>query len=144
MNPITFFVQGEPKGQPRPKAVIRCKHAGVYDPGTADGWKLQVSIWAKAFVPAIPLEGPLRVDLVFYFPRPLSHYRTGKHAGQLRDNAPEWHTSKPDRDNSDKAVLDQLTVLRFWKDDAQACDGRLVKRYEDGRGPGCQITISEV
>ena len=85
---------------------------------------------------------PLRVDLAFYFPRPRSHYRTGKHANELREAAPDWHISKPDRDNADKAILDQLTVLRFWRDDAQACDGRISKFYEDSRGPGCQVTIS--
>jgi Holliday junction resolvase RusA-like endonuclease len=86
---------------------------------------------------------PLRVDITFFFPRPKGHYRTGKNAGQLRDDAPDHHTSKPDRDNSDKAVLDQMTVMRFWRDDAQVCDGRIIKQYDDGRGPGALIKISE-
>lgn len=138
---INFFVQGEPKGQPRPRACLRGKHAGVYDPGTADGWKLQVSISAKPFVPKAPLTGPLKVDLMLYFPRPKSHYRTGRHAGVLRDDAPKWHTSKPDRDNAEKAILDQLTVMRFWNDDSQACLGLISKQYETDRGPGCEVSI---
>ncbi len=142
MNPITFFVAGVPKGQPRVKAYKRGAHAGVYDPGTADGWKLQVSISGKQFVPDAPLTGPLRVDLAFYFPRPKGHFRTGKHAGVMRDTAPMWHTSRPDFDNLAKAVCDQLTVTRFWGGDTQVCDGRILKAYEDGRGPGCQVTIT--
>lgn len=144
-TPIEFWVSGVPKGQPRPKATRRGKHAGVYDPGTANEWKNLIFNQSRDVAPQEPLLGPLRVDLTFYFPRPAGHYRTGKHAGQLRDSAPIFHTSKPDRDNSDKAVLDQLGVLRFWTDDAQVCDGRIRKLYANpvGQGPGVFIRISE-
>lgn len=143
MEPIEFWVAGIPKGQPRAKACNRGKHAAVYDPGTANEWKAQVHMAAKPFIPSTPLPGLLRVDITFYFPRPKSHYRTGKHAGELRPDAPDWHTGKPDRDNADKAVLDQLTVSRMWLDDSQVCDGRIRKRYDDGRGPGCVVLIRE-
>lgn len=86
---------------------------------------------------------PLRVDITFYFPRPKSHYRTGKHANELKPTPPMFHTGKPDRDNADKAILDQLTVSRMWLDDKQVCDGRIRKFYADMRGPGVSITISE-
>lgn len=148
MNPITFFAPGIPKGQPRVKAFARKMGdhhvARVYTPGTAEEWKSRVAIAGRPFAPLEPITGPVRADLVLYFPRPKSHYRTGKRAGELRDDIPNYHTAKPDRDNSDKAVLDALTVLRFWHDDAQVCDGRIVKLYVDGRGPGAQITISKL
>lgn len=140
---ISFFVQGVPKGQPRARACKRGKHAGVYDPGTANDWKLQVQICGKAFIPATPLQGPLRVDLTFYFPRPKGHYRSGKHSHELRPDAPTYHISKPDRDNSDKAVMDQMTTMRFWEDDSQACDGRIQKLYAN-EAPGCQITVTQI
>ena len=35
----TAFVHGEPKAQPRAKAFARNGRAGIYDPGTAEGWK---------------------------------------------------------------------------------------------------------
>lgn len=143
MEPLSMWVSGVPKGQPRPKACKRGAHAGVYDPGTANEWKNLIYNQSKKFVPSEPLEGPLRVDLTFYFPRPLAHYRTGKRSFELRPGSPVYHTSKPDRDNSDKCVLDQLTVLRFWRDDSQVCDGRIRKLYDNGRGPGCLIKISE-
>lgn len=143
MQPITIWVAGTPVGQPRVKATNRGKHASVYDPGTANEWKARVHIAAKDYLPSDPFPMPLRVDLTFYFPRPKGHYRTGRHAGKLKDSAPQFHTGKPDRDNADKAVLDQLTVSRMWLDDAQVCDGRIRKLYEDGRGPGLLIRISE-
>jgi crossover junction endodeoxyribonuclease RusA len=140
MEPIRFFVAGLPKGQPRPKAVKRGAHAGVYDPGTANEWKNQIYIQGKDFVPAVPLDMALRVDLIFYFPRPKAHFRSN---GELKPNAPEYHTSKPDRDNLDKAVMDQMTAMRFWVDDSQAADGRLRKFYDDGRGPGVDVCVRE-
>lgn len=143
MQPIEFFAAGDPKGQPRPKAFARGGHAAIYDPGTAEGWKGCIALAGRSFCPTAPLEMPLRVDLTFYFPRPKSHFRTGKNASELRDDAAAWHCKKPDRDNSDKAVLDALTLLRFWRDDSQVCDGRIQKLYDDGRGPGCLIRISE-
>ncbi len=36
---FTAQVIGEPKGQPRGRAVSIAGHARVYDPKTAEGWK---------------------------------------------------------------------------------------------------------
>lgn len=138
-QPIEFWIPGEPKGQPRAKACRRGKHAGVYDPGTANEWKAAIHIYAQPFIPKEPLASELRVDLTFYFPRPKSHYRS---SGTLKDKSPVFCVKKPDRDNADKAVLDQLTVSRMWLDDCQVCDGRIIKRYAN-REPGCLVRISE-
>lgn len=116
----------------------------VYDPATAEGWKSEIANAGRPFVPETPLEGPLFVGLEFYFPRPKNHYRTGKMKSVLRDSAPGYHTSKPDADNVIKAVMDALTTLRFWNDDSQVCDVRARKLYDDGRGPGCIISIKEL
>lgn len=141
ITPIEFWVAGEPKGQPRARAfAMKGKGVRMYDPGTAEGWKGLVALAAKSVLPATPLDGPLRVDLTFFFPRPKSHYRSN---GQLKPGSPKWHTKKPDRDNSDKAVLDAMTAMRFWVDDCLACDGRIRKLYDDGRGPGVHIRITE-
>ena len=68
----------------------------MYDAGTAEGWKSCVAQAAKDFVPAVPLDIPLRLTLVFYIGRPKSHRRTN---GELKPNAPTWLTGKPDADN---------------------------------------------
>lgn len=144
-NAIKFFVSGLPKGQPRPKAFARRFGdkwmARVYESGTAENWKSQIAASAQPHKPPSPLTEPLHVDLVFYFPRPKSHFRTGKRCAELREDAPRHHVSKPDRDNADKAVLDALTTLGFWRDDAQICDGRIQKLYADNGNVGCQIEI---
>tara|TARA_R110000868_G_scaffold411042_1_gene701505 strand:- start:44 stop:541 length:498 start_codon:yes stop_codon:yes gene_type:complete len=154
--PLTFFVAGLPKAQPRTKARAFGKFAQVYTPKSADDWKMIVRnearrAWEQSGN-TTPWEGPLRVDLTFYFPRPKNHFRSN---GELKPSAPMWHTAKPDRDNADKSVLDALTNLGIWGDDKQACDGRIRKIYThktaftDSMGnpiyssPGCEIRIME-
>jgi Holliday junction resolvase RusA-like endonuclease len=143
MTQITFFVSGEPKGQPRPRAFARkfggVTHARVYDPGTAEGWKSQVAIAARPHLPTAPLRGPLSVSLRFHFPRPKAHLRAN---GDLKDSAPNYHTSKPDCDNTAKAVLDALTHLGVWQDDKQVCELVVIKQYFTA--PGCSITIQQL
>lgn len=148
MTHISFFVEGEPKAQPRPKAFAR-KFGGkfmarVYDPGTAEHWKSQIAVAAKAHRPETPLDGPIECNLTFVFPRPKKHYRTGSTV--LRSDAPVWHVGKPDRDNLDKAVMDCLTALGFWTDDSRVCAGQIRKVYVSTLWPrpGAQITIREI
>lgn len=141
---VQFFVPGTPKAQPRLRAFYD-KHIGqarVYDAGTAEGWKGQVALASRAFKPLSPMAGPLYVSIRFQMPRPKSHYRTGKHAGELKPDAPYWHTGKPDRDNLEKAVLDALTELGFWQDDGQVCAGPVEKVYS--QSPGANIEIETI
>jgi len=143
---ITFFAAGTPKGQPRPKAFSRGKHAGVYDPGTADPWKFEISLAARGHLPEQPLAIPLRVELLFLFDRPKGHYGTGKNSMVKKPNAPYWHISKPDVDNLAKAVFDLLGSMGFWEDDDQICQTEIIKRYSNkriGEKPGCIITIRD-
>lgn len=143
MTPITFEVIGDPKGQPRPKAFARKFGNGkvmarVYDPGTAEGWKSQIAIAAKDHIPFMPLQGPIQLDIVFRFPRPKAHFlKSG-----LRQDAPFYHTSKPDRDNCEKAVLDALTTLGMWSDDSQICAGEVVKIYATDISSGAKIRLT--
>lgn len=59
----------------------------------------------------------------------------------MKDAAPNWCIKKPDADNYAKAVMDALTILRFWEDDCQVCDLSVRKQF--ARLPGCNIEISE-
>ena len=148
-TPLLFFAAGLPKAQPRAKARAMGKFAQVYNPKTADDWKMIVRNEAAKAWDAVPWEGPLCVNLTFYFPRIGSHFKGQSAAAKaanapriVKDNAPRWHTTKPDRDNCDKAVMDALTNLGVWHDDKQVCDGRIRKFYAD-RTPGCLIEIKE-
>lgn len=128
---IEFTVYGDPKGQPRPKAFARGGRAAVYDPGTAEGWKSLIAIACKEYLETTePLEGPLQLDIDYYFKRPKAHFRAN---GDLKDSAPCWYSRKPDRDNLDKAVMDALTQLGIWKDDKQVVAGHTTKQYTNGK-----------
>lgn len=148
MKSYTFFAQGEPKGQPRPRACIRGRRAGVYDPGTADTWKRQVKAAAKPYIDAQgKLTGPVAVRLSFFMPRPMAHWciRGGTRSNELSTKAPVFHTSKPDCDNLAKAVLDALTNCKLWDDDNQVAALQIDKVYSNQRGfAGCEISASEV
>ena len=131
-----FTVRGDHKAQPRVKAYKRGAHAGVYTPGSADYWKTLVVEAGRSVRPSEPISGPVRVDLWFYFKRPKRLCRKKDPACALP------HTSKPDRDNLEKAVLDCLTQDGWWHDDAQVCEGGVRKLYHPKEGwPGLVAEI---
>lgn len=133
---IQFFSPGIPKGQPRSRAFARGGRAGVYDPGTADGWKACIAMAAKEYLPVVPFDCPIVCNLVFLFPRPKRLERPKDPDGRIP------YTSKPDRDNSDKACLDILTNIGMWRDDSLVYDGRITKYYAaKGERTGCHIQI---
>lgn len=142
---IELFVSGEPKGQPRVKAFCRGKHAGIYTPGTADNWKLQIAIAWDRVKPAdfVQFDGPVELMLHFWMPRPKSHF--GKHG--IKESAPLAFNRKPDADNLAKAVMDQLTQCGVWKDDSQVCILTIKKRYTapiSDSVSGARIIIKEL
>lgn len=141
MNLIRFFVEGEPKGQPRPRAFAFNGRARVFDPGTAENWKSCVAVAAKAAGLRSAITGaPVAVTLDFYFRRPKSHYG----AKGLRSVAPQSHIGKPDVDNLAKAVLDALSHIGVWHDDSQVDSLTVMKRWTDGllMPSGCYVSIS--
>jgi crossover junction endodeoxyribonuclease RusA len=139
---MVLRVVGLPRPQPRPR-LGRGEHA--FNPPGADAWKARIGLAIRRHVPLKPLSGPVLVDITFVFPRPLSHFKAGEPERGLRPDAPFWHTSPPDRDNLDKAVLDALTRSRLWGDDAQVAQGSIRKRYADpGEAAGAFITIREL
>ena len=89
------------------------------------------------------LEGAFAVTLEFYLPRPKSHYRAGKFSHLLKDDAPTDHLCKGDVDNLTKTVLDQMTKMKYWKDDSQVVQLKVTKQWDDIFGAGCRI-ITEV
>jgi len=134
---ISFFVEGLPKAQPRPKAYVRGKHAGVYDPKTANSWKERIHWASKECRPAQPWTGPIELAACFVMPRPKAHHDS---KGKVKPGAGTWHTFRPDLDNLEKAVMDVLTQEGFWVDDSQVCYKISGKIY--GNPPGVKIKIT--
>ena len=123
---VEFEVRGDPKAQPRHRHYSRGRFVKVYDPA-ADAKDLLASV-IQEHAPSEPLEGAIRIDVHTFFPRPASHYGTGRNSGKLKASAPLYYSKKPDRDNLDKFLLDSMNGI-FFKDDAQVCDGPVTKQY---------------
>lgn len=75
------------------------------------------------------ITGPVFVRITFSLPRPASHYRTGRNAHLLRDNAPAWPIARGSGDNDkfQRACFDALTDAHVWADDVQVVDIRARK-----------------
>jgi Holliday junction resolvase RusA-like endonuclease len=74
------------------------------------------------------LDGPLWLRLVFYLPRPQSHFGSGKNAGTLRATAPTFPATKPDVLKLARGVEDALTNI-VWKDDSRIVKEILEKEF---------------
>src|SRR5699024_7947809 len=75
-------------------------------------WRQVVTLNARSVAAQQAWEPPTAVwaDLVFYLPRPKSHYRTGRYVGQLKPSAPTVHITNPDGDKLTRAVFDSLVA----------------------------------
>lgn len=140
-----LLVDGAPKPEPRMRACVREVHKGrgkvehhaqMYKPPSADDWKARIIQEAQKQLPTTPHEGPVRIDVKWFFPRP-KHMMTRNYP-----DGPVLHWVKPDRDNLDKCILDALAQIRFIKDDAQVCVGLVEKWYHAKHArPGAVIRI---
>ena len=86
-----------------------------------------------------PITGPVRVVAIFKFPRPKSHYRTGRNAHLLRDDAPEYKSSAPDVDKLSRSTFDALADAGVFRNDAQIARLDATKVYSDS--PGAHLVI---
>ena len=139
--------------QPRPKFVRATGR--TYTPATANDWKHEVrAAFAGALRAKRPqgelLSGPLRLDMVFWLPRPKSHYGTGRNAARLKQSARKTPQGKPDIDNLVKALLDAVGEFQglpplLWIDDAQVVEIRARKCYTCHNGhSGASVHVEEL
>ena len=143
-SPISFFVPGlaAPGGSKRAIWRPGMKHANVVEACKRNpAWRQTVQVFAHQEYQGPPLTGALRLTARFLMPRPKCHFRTGKHAGELREDAPHWHTKKPDATKLLRAMEDALTGT-LWVDDAQIAWQEVEKVY--GETPGAMITVERL
>ena len=90
-----------------------------------------------------PLTGPVHIEITFHMPRPGYHYRTGRHAGQLKPTAPRHVDKKPDTDKLLRSTFDALGEAGVWRDDAQVASVTATKEYADGNA-GAHIVVRQL
>ena len=98
----------------------------------------QALMAARAAGRAGIVTGPVRVELVFTFERPASHYGTGRNAGKVKDSAPGWPDTKwaGDIDKLTRAVFDSLTAGGVIEDDARVVEASVSKVWCVPGAPG--------
>lgn len=113
----------------------------------AKPWRQDVKLDSRQQYTGPVITGPVSVSIIFWLPRPQSHYRTGKFAGQLKPNAPMHSTSCADGD-LDKLVRCTLDGLSAKCGGVIIADDSLVvtlvceKRYitlEEGCGASIRV-----
>lgn len=156
---LEFFVPGIPRTQGSktafpyktvdPKTGEPAIGVRIVDAAGPKGaqWKADVRMCAvdamnRARLTMLPKRTPVHMELVFYMPRPKKHYRTGKHAALLRDDAPTLHIVKPDQTKLLRSVEDAMTGV-VYKDDSQVCAGIVKKKYPFDRHhkPGVLVFV---
>ncbi len=135
MKTIDIVIPGNPIALKRHRMT---KRGHSYDPSKNDKADFLAKCMQKR--PETPISGPIKIDLLFIFPRPKAHHR-GTKAVELKPNAPKYHTSRPDADNLIKFVADSLNGI-FWKDDSQLCIIEASKVY--GESGKIIMTIEEI
>lgn len=142
---LEFFVPGLPITQGSKRAFVN-KYTGraqlMEDAARLKPWRACVSMAASQALNSRPhITGPVRVRLQFLFPRPKSHYGTGRNHATLKATAQPLPTGKPDLDKLQRAVFDALTHV-VWVDDSLVTEVFAIKRYNPE--PGVLVAIEEV
>lgn len=126
---IRFTVYGRPQQRGSKQAVLIPKRGGGWvtkngrpivaakdDNPNSKEWMGQVRDAAAAAFQGELIQSTVRVELACYFRRPKSHFRTGKNAHLLRDDAPRYHAGTPDLDKLQRAIGDSLSGVVLCDD----------------------------
>jgi Holliday junction resolvase RusA-like endonuclease len=149
MNALTFTVPGiaQTKGSARPYTVKRTRKDGTpyigarvdNDNPKAKSWQKTIASYAAIASRREPLpDGPVILDVWFYFPRP-QKFLTKKYA---LIEVP--HVVPPDGDKCLRVVCDSLSGV-LYRDDSRVVDAYVHKRYcRAGEVPRTVITARPV
>lgn len=135
-----FVVYGNPKALKRHRTATVGNTKIRYDPSAGDKKDFVAAIQDN--VPKFLITGGVQLSIYAYFPRPKSHFRTGKFVGELKKDAPTIHLNNPEDSNILKFVEDALNGV-FWKDDRQVFHSEVWKLY-DHEKPRVEVFVNTV
>ncbi len=130
---ITVYGEAAPQGSKRPLGrhaqtgkTIMVEQSKKVAPWRDDVKKAALEALQATDMPP-PMDGPLLARMIFTYPRPRSHYGTGRNSERLRPNAPERPCTVPDMSKLVRSTEDALKGLA-WVDDARVSEySRLAK-----------------
>lgn len=151
---IEFDVAGEPHGRPRPRSAARkvkgtwkaiSYHPTKINPNSknpadrswikANAWEAAMHAAMRGKVPLAPWDGAVYVAIEVFKERP--KYLNKKSSPE----GPILCTTRPDRDNLEKAVTDPMARAGVFTEDSRVCCGPVTKWYAaKGYGPGVRVT----
>lgn len=149
MTVLSITVHGLPAPQGS-KNVNR--HGAVYESSKAvKPWRDSVTAAAREAMESAgtgsqdwaPILGPVGLEVYFHFPRPKSHFGTGRNEGQLKLSAPLRPAIAPDLSKLIRSTEDALTDAGVWRDDALVVAVFAGKFYGANGFTGAHITITE-
>ena len=141
---FTFRVLGTPVPQGSVKAFG--SRVVANNEQALGSWRSDVASAAQRAKPADwDINAAISLRCEFVFPRPLSHYGTGKNATKLKPSAPRYHVKTPDVDKLVRGVADSIgdAVARvLLNNDSQIVSIYAAKRYSTDDFLGAIITIT--
>lgn len=117
MHIVIYMTPPRVTAQQRRIAMVRGKPM-IYKPGRLKQAEDALRDALAPYAPEEPMEGPVKLEVVWAYPR-----------GRHRDGEPK--TTRPDADNIVKALQDVLTESGFWLDDSQVVDLRVTKIWAE-------------
>ena len=123
---IAFVIPGTPVGKGRPKFARRGNFVTTYTPEKTASYENLVKVKAEEAMSGRPvIDGAVEVSIRLIVTPPAS-WSQKKQREALEGRI--FPTTKPDIDNVVKGIFDACNEI-VWKDDKQAVDVRVVKRY---------------
>lgn len=135
MKTVEFVVAGQPVGKSRPRFT---KGGRAYTPTKTRHYEEQVAdCAAKAMRGHVFNDTAVQVVIIAYMEIPKSYS-----AAKRRRCIDGIHIpTRPDIDNIAKCVLDGCNGI-VYKDDRFVNDMRIIRRYDDGKGPRCLVSFT--
>ena len=129
---IALTIPLEPRGEGRPRAVMRGNRAGMAPHKASDEWRKAAVASLRESLPDgwEPLDGPLACVVVAVHKRPGNLCRKRDPDGWIP------RPRKPDADNIAKAVLDACSDAGVWVDDARIWSLTVLDVDGEKGGPG--------
>ena len=148
-NGFEVCVEFRVHGIPRPQGSKRMVGHGrmIEASRHVHQWRNDVMSAAAAAFDGAPIEGPVQLEIMFFFPRPKGHYGTGRNAHKLKPSAPELPTSRSYGDTTKLArstedAISECSGYPVLKDDSQVTDLICRKRYAcDVNSPGALVRV---